>query len=234
MVEKVIEQRVRPAINAITGRMVTIPFVHMIPEATIPHPTSNLGAMSYAQIYRIPPERRDHAEITSIIRVVGSVGHFGMTTAFPPYTSSKGNSIHSLGALALGVLTQGDAHIGPFAERLGPDIIRVTPSLAMASSYDLECTLAYNHDFMDMPSNLWESFAKAVMVATKSYIYNEQFIDIDSAKLSGGQALGAYKEVVDTYRDEGSYEKFIEAIDQLAGSEMFSQNNLERTLYYML
>lgn len=58
-------------------------------------------------------------------------------------------------------------------------------------------------------------FKRLVLLAVKAYVYNELVITLDQGKLYGGQELGRYREIVDSYADAN--ELYEELLDEKIG-----------------
>lgn len=83
------------------------------------------------------------------------------------------------------------------------DLITPTPN-----AY-LRCVLAHDSTFSTLSPPAWKHFGKLCTLATKQYIYTQHILDIDMAELTGGQELGKFKEIVESYSDAGEqYEEF--------------------------
>jgi hypothetical protein len=77
----------------------------------------------------------------------------------------------------------------------------------------LRCILANDEDYNNLQMRSVLAFCKLVELAVKAYIYNEYIVRIDMAFLSGGQEIGRFKEVVDTYSDsELAYEEYLKNV----------------------
>ena len=75
----------------------------------------------------------------------------------------------------------------------------------------LRCILANDSTFSTLAQAAWKQFAKLCVLACKEYIYNNLTIEIDTAELVGGQELGKFKDIVESYADAGDqYEEFYE------------------------
>lgn len=73
----------------------------------------------------------------------------------------------------------------------------------------LRCILANDTTFSTLAQAAWKHFSKLCVLAAKEYIYNNLVIEIDAAEMVGGQELGKFKDIVESYADAGEqYEEF--------------------------
>lgn len=73
----------------------------------------------------------------------------------------------------------------------------------------LRCILANDTTFSTLAQAAWKQFSKLCVLAAKEYIYNNLVIEIDTTELVGGQELGKFKDIVESYADAGEqYEEF--------------------------
>lgn len=77
-------------------------------------------------------------------------------------------------------------------------------------------------------------FKKLINLAIKAYIYNELVLDLDQGKLVGGQELGRYREIVDSYSD--AHEQYEELLHEKIGKIFFmnDEENMTRHVRLML
>jgi len=70
--------------------------------------------------------------------------------------------------------------------------------------------LANDENMSNIQIRSYPDFFKLVEFAVKSYIYNELIIQVDTAELRYGQAVGAFKDVLTSYSDaESNYQDFL-------------------------
>lgn len=77
-------------------------------------------------------------------------------------------------------------------------------------------------------------FKRLILLAIKAYIYNELVLELDQGKLVGGQELGRYREIVDSYSDAA--EQYEELLDEKIGKIFFmnDEENMTRHVRLML
>jgi hypothetical protein len=74
----------------------------------------------------------------------------------------------------------------------------------------LRCVLGNDENLNNMPFRAIPKFCKLVELAVKSYIYNTMMLKIGESFLAGGQELGHFKTMVESYSDsEEMYQTYI-------------------------
>lgn len=65
----------------------------------------------------------------------------------------------------------------------------------------VQVSLEYDPTLSGIKPRTVFNFAKLVVLATKAFIYNSQFVPMDQAQIKSGSAFGSYKDAVDSYSD---------------------------------
>ena len=191
---KVIRPRVLMDCNLVGGTTTNISLDGINPEYIDDHTT----------VYVIPPERTGGKTILSVL----SLGYLG-------YGNGYGNMMGSLAHVAptsMNSVTQATQRISdsysampPVAnaqvELVGHNVIMVREQNRISSVYYVRCILTNNDNMSNISPRSILQFAKLCELAVKSYIYNTMIIKIDQAYLMGGQELGAFKNIVESYAD---------------------------------
>lgn len=86
-------------------------------------------------------------------------------------------------------------------ELIGENTILVRDNAPLSPGSTLRCILANDEHMNHLPLRAHLAFSKLVELAVKSYVYNEYVIVMDQGQLSGGQELGRFKDIVDSYAD---------------------------------
>lgn len=170
-------------------------------------------ADTYTLVYEIPAERLMNRSIMSVLSVsympfatgYSSMG-FGNASVMP----NSVNNVLSAGQRA------GDAqsNIPPIsnatAELIGYNTVLIRDMLRVTNIYQLRCVVAHEENLNDINPRSYLHFSKVCNLAVKSYIYNKMIIAMDSAFLSGGQELGAFKTYVESLSDaEQMYQDYL-------------------------
>lgn len=186
--EKVIDGRVAMDIDLLGSTFIQIP----VKSSWI----SNQGNGEY--LLRIPMSATQGRVITRVTSV--ELGN-GNTAGMYPQLSNNGNaainSAHKVMSSSLPTPISGTPHV----ELLGNNVVYVTDIIFSGFNLYLNCFLAADENFNNLAKPAWPHFAKLCELACKAYIWTELSILMDQAVLDGGQELGAFKDIVDDYRD---------------------------------
>lgn len=78
------------------------------------------------------------------------------------------------------------------------------------SNNAIRCIVEYDLGLVNINGRAVFDFSKLVVLATKSYIYNNNVIKMDQGQIAGGANLGMYKDVIDSYSDaEELYDEYL-------------------------
>ena len=87
------------------------------------------------------------------------------------------------------------------------------------TDWALVCRLGYDNEFTNLSNSSIIPLSKLILTATKAYIWVNLTIRIDQAVLSGGQDLGQFKSIVDSYQQE--LERYEEDLKKFSSSTLF-------------
>lgn len=195
--ERVIEGRVRQDCDLVGGTETVIPIYDLPYDAWD----------NYRYCYRIPLSRTNGRYITRTVGVMlGNAGLFNM-----PYVGGAG---YSQVLEASSAVLASNSAIPDVAstdvQLIGPNTILVSNLTTFSSQMHLRCYVENDADFANLRSTALHRFSELCVLATKAYIYNTLKIPMDMGQLVGGMNLGAFKEVVDEYRDSAQlYQDFL-------------------------
>lgn len=216
ILSKVLRPRVLLDIDIVGGQVVIIPLENIAPRYID----------TFTMIFEISKELTSYRPIMSVL----SVGYL-------PYASAQNTLSGGIGvsnACGLNDVLSATQRVADSysnipvlsnatAEIIGENVILLRDQARITNAYQLRCVLGNEEQLNNLQPRLYHIFAKAVELAVKSYIYNTLFIKIDQAYLTGGQELGAVKEVVLSYSDaEQMYQDYTREIVQKA---FFFNNN---------
>ncbi len=168
---------------------------------------------TYTIVYEIPADRLMNRSIMSVL----SVSYMPFASGYSAMGYGTGvvapNSINNVMSAGQRV---GDSHsnIPPIsnatAELVGFNTVLIRDMLRVTNIYQLRCVVAHEENLNDINPRSYLHFAKACELAVKSYIYNKMIIAMDSAYLSGGQELGAFKTYIEGLADsEQMYQEYL-------------------------
>jgi hypothetical protein len=196
IVSEVIRNRVMHDCNLVGGQTVLVSLDGLLPEYID----------AYTMVYEIPPDRISYRNIISVL----SVGYLPYNTAYSSVTNSMGtvypntmtdlmSAAQRVGDSASSVPLISNASV----ELIGANVVLIRDQQRMfTSSYQLRCVIANDEHMSNISPRAYLAFAKLCEHAVKSYIYNRLIVAIDQAYLTGGQELGQFKAIVETYSDQ--------------------------------
>jgi hypothetical protein len=162
-----------------------------------------------AAIYVVPPEAREHRNISSVVSIKWTNRTFNIF----PY---GGTTTTSLARDALYTNTRRDMEYLPRPILLDNNIIRLDPPTFIYSDITLVCFLEYDKYFTNISDNAIKSLCNLILSATKAYIYNTLYIKMNRTSVMGGHEIGAFREIVETY--SGEWERYDELLKKFRGS----------------
>ena len=165
---------------------------------------SNQGNGEY--LIRIPASATQGRVITRVTSVeIGNGNTAGMST----YTSYNSNAIQNSARKVLDSVLPTPITGTPHIELLDNNVIYVTDIIFSGYNLFVNAYLSADENFNNLTKPAWMHFAKLCELACKAYIWTELSVTMDQAMLDGGQELGAFKEIVDDYRDaHEQYEEY--------------------------
>lgn len=188
--EKVIEGRVMPSINLISGQRELIPLGGLIQEQQ----------PDWSLVINIPKSLTHGRSITAVYAMVtgtptGSLGgsvsmQFGRGSAIVDGLRAAMQSREQMPLLS-------DANI----QIIGDNMLLIRSPMRLAGTLYLDCQLENDALLSNIPPAAWKHFKKLVEYAVKAYIYVNINIPMDEAQIYGGMAIGKFREVVDGFSD---------------------------------
>lgn len=215
----VIRPRVFVDCNLAGGKEIKVPLNGLTPDFV----------NQFTTVYRIPKERTQGRSIMSVLNV---------TYTDPNMQAGFGGSFGDCGVSAVGSMTtalmNASAPIPNVSTSsisiIGENVIEVLDSQRLPAYGYLRCIIAHDENMSHLPPRSYRSFCKLVEYAVKAYIFNNYVVEMDMAELSGGVALGRFKEIVDGYQDANElYETYrIEKWDKIA--KMVDRDSFDRQI----
>jgi hypothetical protein len=188
--DKVIEGRVIPGMNLISGQRELVSLVGLAQQAE----------EDWSLVIEIPKSRTHGRSITAV---------YAMVTGTP--TGALGGSVSMQFGASSGIVDglraakqsreamplMSDANIQVIAD----NTILIRSPLRLAGTLYLDCQLENDNTLSNVPPAAWKHFRKLAEYAIKAYIYNTLLIPMDEAQISGGMSIGSFKSVVDSYSE---------------------------------
>lgn len=205
---KVIRSRVLEDCNLIGGTEITIPLDRAQKEMTD----------SFNYVYYIPKTLTQNRSIMSVLSMsyLSSSAYATSAGLYNSTMTTGSNSGSALGGVA-SALHMAASPTPPVStarvQLIGENTVLVRDTVPILANGQLRCILANDEDYNNLQMRSVLKFCKLVELATKSYIYNEYIVKIDLAFLSGGQEIGRFKEIVESYSDkEDEYQEYLKMV----------------------
>lgn len=204
---KVIKDRVLVDCNLVGGTEVLIPLYNV----------ANERSDDYTFVYYIPKSATQNRSIMSVLSMsyLSSSSYSTQAGMYNNTLTGSGNGATLGGAASALHLAASPAPPVSTArvQLIAENTVMVRDTTPILANGQLRCILGNDEDFNHLQMRSVLAFCKLVELAVKNYIYNEYSVEIGLAFLSGGQELGRFKEIVDTYSDAG--EQYLEYIDNV-------------------
>lgn len=169
------------------------------------------------QVIHIPKARTQGRSIVSVLHVAflsqaqlasyAGTLTMGSSGAYDPSENSAamGAAVGMLAALdKIPITTSANVHL------VAENTILIRDVFSTPQNAYLRCMLANDENLNNLQIRSYLAFSKLVEYAVKSYIYNTLVIEVDTAELQGGQALGIFKTVMESYQDaEQNYQDYL-------------------------
>jgi len=200
--EHILNEVVRPRVlvdcNLVGGTEVFIPL------DGVPLERSN----DYTTVYRIPKDKTQGRSIMSVLNIT-----FSDPTKVSSYGVAAGahNSIMmQAGQAVMDAMGNMPVTSTAYVQLIGENVVMVRDTVVLPANIYLRCLLENDENMSHLQLKSYRDFSKLVEYAVKAYIYNEYVIPMDMGELYGGQALGRFKEIIDSYADaEELYQNFL-------------------------
>lgn len=200
--EHILNEVVRPRVlvdcNLVGGTEVFIPL------DGVPLERSN----DYTTVYRIPKDKTQGRSIMSVLNIT-----FSDPTKVSSYGVAAGahNSIMmQAGQAVMDAMGNMPVTSTAYVQLIGENVVMVRDTVVLPANIYLRCLLENDENMSHLQLKSYRDFSKLVEYAVKAYIYNEYVIPMDMGELYGGQALGRFKEIIDSYADaEELYQDFL-------------------------
>jgi hypothetical protein len=199
--EQVVERRVMVDCNLVGGMMVEIPLYKDVEVERID---------AYNTVYRIPKTLTQGRKITRALSLVfgeGSVlgtAQMGMRRGNPMLDGAAG--ILSSHMPIPNVSTA-------YVSVIGENVILVRENYSLPKNVFLRCWIENDDNMNHLEPTSYQNFAKLVLYATQSYVYNQLVVALDRGAISAGSELGRIRDIIDGFSDaEENYETFFKEV----------------------
>lgn len=188
--EKVIEGRVIPGMNLISGQRELVSLVGLMQDQQD----------DWSLVMEIPKVRTGGRSITAVFAMVTGTptGALGGSVSMQ-FGQSSGivDSLKAMQQSRQAMPLMSDSNI----QLIGDNTILIRSPLRLAGTMYLDCQLENDAVLSHVPPAAWRHFKKLCEFAVKAYIYNNIIIPMDEAQIAGGMSIGQFKQIVDQYAD---------------------------------
>lgn len=211
---KVFKKRVLLAANVIGGIETTIPIAGLAPTFT---------EQMYT-VYHVPPDLVMGKEIVSALSLsylptagfIGVSGGFGgnsitynPTTPMNHMNTATMNVASRIAASYNTSSILSSAHL----ELVARNTIAVYAHYRALANYGIRVVLENHENLANIQPRSYQSLSKLAVFAVKAYIYNKLIVPLNSGMLTGGQELGVFRSIVESYADaEEGYQTYLREV----------------------
>lgn len=202
VMNKIIRPRVMMAANVVGG------IEHVIPLQGV-RPTFS---EQFYTVYQIPPDLTmnkqilsalglTHMPLSSFAQINGVVGGFSPS----PYGQGVGRFGYSA---VMNVTNRIESAVNPAVsastahlEIVARNTIAVYAHYQSLGNFGMRVVLENDENLNNIQPRSYQSFSSLCVLAVKAYIYNKMIVPLNSGYLSGGQDLGAFKMIIESYSE---------------------------------
>jgi len=205
MMRKCIKARVLVDANIVRGIETIVPLNNIAPSY----------ADDYYTVYQIPPEAVMNKEIMSALSLTylpsqfftgGSVNMTGNGTGMVQSFNATMNVANRIGSSASDTSVLSNAHL----ELVGYNAICVYAGYRQLASYGVRVVVENDNNFQNISPRSYKALSYLCVLAVKAYIYNKLIVKINMGYLQGGQELGQFKTILDSYESaEEEYRTYL-------------------------
>lgn len=204
LLTKVIRSRVLLDTNIIGGVELIIPITNIQPTFTD----------YYYTVYHIPPDLIMNRRIISALsisylpinstpdQIGGMYGYGGCANPVTATADRVGDA-----AASSSVLTNANL------ELVGPNTVLVYANYRAISNFGIRIVIENDSNLSNIQARSYVNLGTLCVLATKSYIYNTLIIPVNMGVLSGGQDLGVFKSILESYSSaEEDYSTYLREV----------------------
>lgn len=154
----------------------------------------------YSVVYRVPKEVTQGRSIMSVLNVgygMPNMGSAGLGVAGGLYSGSLTRASNAVANSHENMPLTSTAN----AQIIGENTVLIRDSVLFGGQVWMRCVVEHDERMSHLHYKAIPILKKLVEYAVKSYIYNAYLLEMDMAELVGGMELGAFKSVIEEYRD---------------------------------
>ena len=223
--QKVLLDRVRDEISIRGGKVMKIILDLNWCKYTSSPSRFALGISGSSSVFVIPPEAREHRDISAILGVKFPYS-ISTSTSGTFYNScqNRGNTLSALACEALNNQTKANQLAAPIGILKPNNTIVLYPPQISHIPWQITVRLRYDDNFSDMDVSSLNTFEQICEMATKAYIYTNMIFKVETNLVFRGMELGIFKDLVNSYADAN--EKLEELYLMLGGNEFYDPERL--------
>lgn len=206
---KVLKKRVLLDANIVGGIETIIPLNNIQPSFS----------EYFYTVYQIPSELTNNKEIISALSIAfmptnnylgQPIGYQGYSTLFNnSYVSSLANVTDRINNSVSSNSIMYNTHV----ELVSYNTILVYAYYRILANFGVRVILENDSNLNNIQPRSYKSFSTLCVLATKAYLYNKLIIPINSGYLAGGQDLGTFKSILESYSTaEEDYRTYLREI----------------------
>lgn len=227
---EVLLKRVRKDISVVAG-----PVFNLILQGNWVRYTSApsvyaLGISGSYIAYEIPPEAREHRDISCVLRVgfPYTISNSTVGSFYNNCNLSRGTDLGGLACSSLASLTGSNLLVNPTARMAPGNVIILDPAQFNFHSWRCTVRLEFDENFSGMDVSSIQPFCHLCKYAVQAYCYNEMVIDVESNMVFRGNTVGVIKDIISEYRDAN--DKYQETMLQFQGASYYEPTRLAEIL----
>ena len=194
----VIRPRVLVDCNLVGGAEVFIPLDGVPVERT----------NDYTSVYRIPKDATNGRSIISVLNITFSDPT--KASAFGVAAGQQNTTMLNAGSAVMNAMSSIPVTSTARVQLIGENVVMVRDTVLLPANIYLRCIIANDENMSHLQLKSYRDFANLGVLAVKAFIYNDYVIKMDLGELSGGQVIGRFKEIIDTYSEsEELYQTYI-------------------------
>lgn len=219
-------------INIVAGQVKTIVLKPAWIEETSPDHEGYAGDDGPWTVWRIPPEARDNKPISQVMHVQFPYVTYQSSGIANADVASGGYSLVDQIDNVLNSYTLSTPRNHPVVTLLSGDLVKITPSQYTRQFWLLTCRINYDETFMNIHDASIPILGEMVALATKNWIYNQLYVDIDRAYVETGMDIATLKEIIGEYKDALNLYK--EELLKFRGASSLDPEYRRRLYYFLL
>lgn len=209
----IIEGRVKQDCDVYGGQQLELPLYNLVPEVVD----------LYNLVFRIPKEMVQGRTITSVLSMMygwpgsyasGSQAYNSSAVGFNgAYPGAANGYSPLLGEASEVLLAQQPIPVMSTArgQIIGENVICVSDTSPASNQLTMRVMVSNDPELTNIKPPSWIHFGNLVLLAVKSYIYNQMVIQLGQGQLQGGMELGVFGRIIESYADaETSYQEYLQ------------------------